>query len=173
MKLYTKTIAAALCAGGLGLAMGANAQPAPAGGNEAMHGEGMHGAQHAAMHHGGGRHGGFGGEMRGLRALDLTEAQRDQIFKIHHDQAPAFRDQMKKVRASSEELKKLAVADKLDPATLRRAADAQGKAVSDLAVMRVQTASRVRAVLTPEQRTKLDQQREQRRQGPKGPSQRS
>jgi len=168
MKLYTKTIAAALCAGGLGLAMGANAQPAPAGSNE-----GMHGAEHAAMHHGdGARHGGHGGEMRALRSLDLTEAQRDQIFKIHHDQAPACRDQMKKVRSSSDELKKLAAADKVDPAALRRAADAQGKAVSDLAVMRVQTANRVRAVLTPEQRTKLDQQREQHRHGPRGPAQR-
>ena len=160
MKLYRKTIAAALCAGGLGLAMGAYAQPAP---------DGMHGPQHAGMHQGwGGRHGGHGemgggGGMRGLRGLDLTEAQRDQIFKIQHEQAPAFRDQMKKVRASRDELQKLARADKFDQAAARRAADSQAKAVSDLAFMRVQTASRVHAVLTPEQRTKLDQQREQRR----------
>jgi Spy/CpxP family protein refolding chaperone len=158
-------MAAALCAGGLGLAMGVNAQPAPAGSNE-----GMHGQHYAAMHHGGGEHG-HGGEMRGLRALDLTEAQRDQIFKIHHDQAPAFRDQMKKARASREELQKLARADKLDPAAVRRAADAQAKAISDLAVLRVQAANQVRQVLTPEQRTKLDQMREQRRQGPRGPAQ--
>lgn len=164
MKLYTKTIAAALCAGGLGLAMGVNAQPAP---------DGMHGPQHAGMQHGWGEgRGGGHGEMRGLRALDLTEAQRDQIFKIHHDQAPAFRDQMKKVRASREELQKLAVADKLDQATVRRTADAQAKAMSDLAVMRVTTMNKVRQVLTPEQRTKFDQLHEQRRHGQKGPMQR-
>ena len=163
MKLYRKTIAAALCAGGLGLAMGAQAQPTP-GGND-----GMQDPQHGGMHQRwGGRHGG-GGEMRGLRALDLTEAQRDQIFKIRHDQAPAFRDQMKKVRASHEELQKLALADKFDPAAARRAADSQAKAMSELAVMRAQTTNRVRAVLTPEQRTKLDQMREQHRQGPRGP----
>src|SRR5215208_6064521 len=110
MKGYRNTIAAALCAGGLALAMGAQAQPAP------------EGAQHARMGaHGEGRHG--GGEMRGLRALGLSEAQRDQIFKIHHDQAPAFREQMKKVRASHEELQKLARADQLDQAAVRRAAD--------------------------------------------------
>ena len=163
MKLYRKTIAAALCAGGLGLAMGAHAQPAPEGG--------MQGPQHGGMHQRwGGRHG--GDEMRGLRALDLTEAQRDQIFKIRHDQAPAFRDQMKKVRASHEELQKLALADKFDPAAVRRAADTQAKAMSELAVMRAQTTNRVRAVLTPEQRTKLDQMREQHRHGPHGPMQR-
>ena len=164
MKLCKRRIAAALCAGGLGLTMGAHAQPAP---------DGMHGPQHAGMHQGwGGRHGGdHGGEMRGLRALDLTEAQRDQIFKIHHEQAPAFRDQMKKVRTSREELQKLAVADKFDQTAVRRAADTQAKAISDLSVMRVQTASRVRAVLTPEQRTKLYQMREQRRHGPRGPMQ--
>jgi Spy/CpxP family protein refolding chaperone len=156
MKLARKTIAAALCAGGLGLAIGAHAQPAP---------EGMHGPQHAGMHHG--WHGGHGemGGMRALRALDLTEAQRDQIFKIHHDQAPAFRDQMKKVRASRDELQKLALADKLDQAAVRRAADTQAKALSDLAVMRVQTMNRVRALLTPEQKAKLDQMHEQRRRG--------
>ena len=158
MKLYSKTIAAALCAGGLGLAIGAYAQPAPDGG---------HGPEHRDMHH----HMRGGGEMRGLRALNLSEAQRDQIFKIHHDQAPALRDQMKKVRASREELQKLARADKFDPAAVRRAADAQAKALSDMAVMRVQAQNQVRAVLTPEQKAKLDQMREQRRQRHGGPAQ--
>jgi Spy/CpxP family protein refolding chaperone len=151
MKLYRKTIAAALCAGGLGLAMGAHAQPAP------------NGMQHARFHHGGGHH----GEMRGLRAVDLTEAQRDQIFNIRHEQAPALRDQMKKVRAAHDELRKLALADKFDQAAVRHAADTQAKAISDMAVLRAQTTNRVRAVLTPEQRTKLDQMREQRREGHK------
>src|SRR5690348_9085134 len=144
MKLYRKTIAAALCAGGLGVAMGAYAQPAP-----------DQGPQHVRMH-------GGGGEMRGLRALNLSEAQRDQIFKIHHDQAPAFRDQMKKVRASREELQKLARADKFDQAAVRRAADTQAKAISEMAVMRVQAQNQVRSVLTPEQKAKLDQMRQER-----------
>lgn len=154
MKHYRKTIAAALCAGGLGLAMGAYAQPAP---------DGAHGPREWGMHHG---HmhgdGAEGGMWRGLRALNLTEAQRDQIFKIHHDQAPAFRDQMKKVRASREELQKLARADQLDPAAVRRAADTQAKALSEMAVMHAQAANQVRAVLTPEQKAKLDQMREER-----------
>jgi len=148
MKLVSKTIAAALCAGTLGLGL-AHAQPAPEGGQQP-------GGFHHMRHHGG------DGEMRGLRALNLTEAQRDQIFKIHHDQAPAFRDQMKKVRASREELQKLARADKFDQAAVRRAADTQAKALSDMAVMRVQASNQVRAVLTPEQKSKLDQMRKER-----------
>jgi hypothetical protein len=64
MKHYSKTIAAALCAGGLGLAMGAYAQPAP---------DGMQGGhEHMRMH---GHHGG-GGEMRGLRKRSATRSSR-------------------------------------------------------------------------------------------------
>jgi protein CpxP len=162
MKGLRTTVAAALCAGALGLSIGAQAQPGQ---------DGAHGTRHAGFNHGD-RHGGHGGGMRALQALNLTEAQRDQIFKIHHDQAPAFREQMKKVRASREQLQTLAKADRLDDAAVRRAADTQAKAISDLAVMRVQTASRVRAVLTPEQKTRLDQMREQRRHGPKPAPQR-
>lgn len=169
MKGFRTSVAAALCASALGFAMGAQAQPAPDGvrGARHMHGDGFHGG----ARHGGG-HGAHGGGMRELHALDLTEAQRDQIFKIHHDQAPAFRDQMKKVQAARESLQTLARADRLDDAAVRRAADAQAKAISDLAVMRVQTASKVRSVLTPEQKSRLDQMREQRR-APKPAPQRS
>lgn len=148
-------MAAALCAGGVGLAMGAHAQPPT---------DGMHGPQHARFHHDGG-HDAAGGMRHALRALDLTEAQRDQIFKIQHEQAPAFRDPMKRVRASHDELHKLAIAEPFDAAAVRRAADTQAKAMADLAVLRAQTTNRVRAVLTPEQRAKLDQMHEQRRHG--------
>src|SRR5438309_3513891 len=36
-----------------------------------------------------------GHPMMRLRGLDLTEAQRDQVFKIFHEQAPAVHEQMK------------------------------------------------------------------------------
>jgi periplasmic protein CpxP/Spy len=123
---------------GLGLAPAAFAQEGP------MHGPmGMHG-------------GGHDHEMM-LRGLDLTEAQRDQIFKIHHDQAPAMREQMKQVRHAREDLMKSASADRFDETHARQAADALGKAVSAMAVMRAQTMNRVRAILTPEQRTRMDE----------------
>ncbi len=103
-----------------------------------------------------------GGPMMMLRGLDLTDAQRDQVFKIHHDQQPAVHEQMKQVRAAHETLMKLAAADNFDQAQARQAADAQAKALSTLALLRAQTAHQVRGILTPEQRTRLDQRSQQR-----------
>src|SRR5919204_5125222 len=77
----------------------------------------MDGPLHSAMHGPMGRHHGGPGMM--LRGLDLTEAQRDQIFKIHHDQVPAMREQMKQVRHAREDLIKIASADRFDDARAR------------------------------------------------------
>jgi Spy/CpxP family protein refolding chaperone len=96
-------------------------------------------------------------QMFKLRALSLTEAQQDQIFEIFHEQASAMHAQLKQVRRSREELRKLAIADRFDEGRARQMADAQGKALAALAVMRAQTMSRVRQILTPEQRAKMDQ----------------
>ena len=66
--------------------------------------------------------------------LDLTETQRDSIFRIFHDQAATTREQMKRVY---------------------RAREALRQAESEMALMRAATLSRVAAVLSPEQREKL------------------
>jgi|SRR5689334_867906 len=108
-----------------------------------------------------GRHG--GGSMMHLRGLNLTQAQRDQVFKIYHDQEPAVHEQMKQVQAARQQLMQLASADRFDEASARQAADAQAKALSNLAVLRAQTMYRVREVLTPEQRQQLDQRRNDHR----------
>src|SRR5207302_9147588 len=134
-RISRKHIAAFLSAssGALGIASAASAQDTAAG--------------HMG-HHG-------GGPMMHLRGLNLTDAQRDQVFKIFHDQEPAVHEQMKQVRAAREELTKLATADRFDEARARQLADAQAKALSNLAVIRAQSMYRVREVLTPEQRQKL------------------
>ncbi len=125
----------------LGLAPAARAQ-----------GEPMHGPM--GMHR--------GAPMMLLRGLDLSDAQRDQVFKIFHEQAPAVHEQMKQVRQARENLMKLAAADRFDEAQARGAADAQAKALSTLAVMHAQTVHRVRDVLTPEQRARMDQMAQRR-----------
>ncbi len=155
-----------LFAGTLALAPVAFAQPGPGPMGGGAYGPGAGGPMGygggPGMRGGMGMHGG-GGWM--MRELNLTEAQQDQIFKIHYDQEPALREQMKKVRAAREDLHKAAIAERYDEGQVRRAADAQAKAISDLAVMHVQTMRRVRDVLTPEQRAKFDQFH-QRRPGP-------
>jgi len=109
-----------------------------------------------------------GAPMMMLRGLDLSDAQRDQVFKIFHEQAPAVHEQMKQVRQARENLMQLAAADRFDEAQARQAADAQAKALSTLAVMHAQTVHRVRDVLTPEQRARMDQMAQRRRgQGPR------
>ena len=117
--------------------------------------------------HGGGMH-----EMRGgmqmLRRLDLTEAQRDQVFKIFHDAAPAMRERMKAARSAQDELRKAATASSFDNARVRQLADAVGKAHAEAAYARAETMSRVAALLTPEQRARLDELRERGpRRGPR------
>jgi protein CpxP len=91
-----------------------------------------------------------------LRQLGLTEAQQDQIFKLHHDQAPEIRQRIKAARRAHGELMRSAKATPFDRERTRQLADAEAKAVAQLAFMRVETMSRVRAVLTDEQRVKLD-----------------
>ena len=54
--------------------------------------EGMH---RGMRHH--------GDAMMHMRELNLTEQQRDQIFKIHHDSVPPMREQMKQVQKAREE----------------------------------------------------------------------
>lgn len=103
-----------------------------------------------------------GGPMMQLRGLDLSEAQRDQVFKIFHEQAPSAHEQMKQVQSARQELMKLAAADRFDEARARQAADVQAKALSALALQRAQTMHRVREILTPEQRQRLDERMERR-----------
>jgi Spy/CpxP family protein refolding chaperone len=94
------------------------------------------------------------GGMRMFRHLDLSTAQREQVSKIFQEQAPAFRSSMEADRAAHEALRKAAI----DPnADIRPLADAAGKAHADAAVLRAETLRKVIPLLTPEQRTKLEQ----------------
>ena len=103
-----------------------------------------------AMHE---MHGGAGG-MRMLRRLDLTQEQRDQASKIFQEQAPAFRSRVDADRAAHEALRKAAI----DPnADISQLADAAGKAHAEVAALRAETLRKVVPLLTPEQRTKLEQ----------------
>jgi len=114
------------------------------------------GETHGGARHRGGRH---GGAMRMLRGLDLTEAQRDQIFEIRHAQKPVLRTHMKAVHAARKDLRELAMAPTYDAAKAQASADALAKAMAQMALMRVDSARKVLAVLTPEQRKQFDARR--------------
>jgi periplasmic protein CpxP/Spy len=93
--------------------------------------------------------------LRWLRQLALTEAQRDQMFGIFYDRAAATREQMKLLHRAREALRAAALSPVFDQAQARNLAEAAGRALSDMALMRAETMSRVAALLTPEQREKL------------------
>src|SRR5260221_13957331 len=94
-----------------------------------------------------------------LRTLGLSEAQQDQVFKIFHDSRPAVYEQIKQLRRARLKLGKLAGAERFDSARARQLAHAQGKAMAELALLRVQTMRREREAPTPEHRDKMDQMR--------------
>jgi len=91
----------------------------------------------------------------GIPTFDLSEAQRDRVYGIFHEQANAMREQMKLVHRAHEALRRAALSPGFDRAQARSLADAAAGALSELALMRAETLSRVAAVLTPAQRDKL------------------
>jgi len=134
--------------------------------------------QHAHWRHGGeGRH--YRGEamqehrgegMRGhrghgdafLRGLDLSDAQRDRIFEIRHAAAPKMREQAKTLRETRGEFAKLALSADYDEAKVKALADRNAQAISEMAQLRARNMNEIYQVLTPEQRTKV-QERQARR----------
>jgi protein CpxP len=159
-KPKLNTLAGALLAATvtLGLAQAVQAQPADGQRQmrEVRHGDHAHGDRH----HRGGR----GGPMRMLRALNLSEAQKDQVFRIFHEQAPAMREQRKAMRASREEMRRIASAPSYDQNAARAAAERGARASANLAVMRTDMMAKVRAILTPEQRAQADRMMAERAQ---------
>lgn len=128
--------------------------------------------QGGPMHERGGPHadafGGDGmpgpGQLRGMmRGLDLSEAQRDQIFELMHKQQPILREKMKEVRKGREALRAAATSGSYDAQKTRALADAQAKLIADLIVMRTETLGRMHALLTPEQQKKFAEHRPMRR----------
>ena len=76
--------------------------------------------------------------LRWLRQLQLTDAQRDQIFTIFYDQSAATRERMKLVHRAREALRVAALSPGFDRAQARSLADAAGRAVADMALMRAE-----------------------------------
>ncbi|KAF7598892.1 MAG: hypothetical protein CGU28_09490 [Candidatus Dactylopiibacterium carminicum] len=103
-----------------------------------------------------GRPGGF--PHPGLERLGLSEEQQDKIFAILHAQAPAERSQGKAAQKAREALFTLGRSDATDAQRLRVAADALGKALAEQALLRTNTQLQIRAVLSPEQRTRLEEE---------------
>lgn len=100
-----------------------------------------------------------------LRGLDLSEAQQDRVFAILHAQAPKRRELEKAERKAGQALGELARAPQLDEARASASAQALGQAIADQELLRLRTDAQIKAVLTPEQRARLDRPRGEGRKG--------
>jgi periplasmic protein CpxP/Spy len=117
---------------------------------QGMMGRGMMGPGGPGMRGGpgGGPGGMFGPE---LRALDLTDAQREQVKAImesHREEQKAVRDKMMTARKA---LHDAIAADGFDEAAIRAAAGAVAALDADAAVQQARIHAEVFAILTPEQ----------------------
>lgn len=91
-----------------------------------------------------------------LRDLDLSEAQQDKVFDLMHGQAPQLREKTKAAFKAMEALRKLSASDRYDAAQARTLADTHARALADLVLMQADQDAKLRALLTPEQRKRLD-----------------
>jgi protein CpxP len=109
--------------------------------------------------------GGFG-LFGQLHRLHLSEAQEDKLFALTHAAAPQQRNQEKAERKAHEALRDLGAAPQFDEARAGAAARALGQAIANRVLLQARLQAQVLAVLTPEQRARLRQDR------PPGPPQR-
>ena len=112
---------------------------------------------------GGPRGGRFGGPM-GLRGLDLTDAQREQVQTIMSGHREALQASGRKVMDARQALHEAVTAENSDEAVIRQKAAAVGAAEGDAAVLHATIQKEVAAVLTPEQLQQLKTRRDEMQQ---------
>ena len=108
------------------------------------------------MHHCKGfhHHGNF------FKELNLSEAQKKEIKAIREQAHPKMKPLIKELKAGREELVALRKTGKFDEPKVRAIAEKQAKTLANVIVERENILYKIRAVLTPEQRGKLDTMRE-------------
>jgi protein CpxP len=113
-----------------------------------------------AGHHGfhGRGDGMFGGPGFGFMAhyLDLTDAQKDQAKQIMTSEKTTFRPLMQQMRQNRLQERQLVEAGTFDQAQAQALATQQSQTVAQLTVERLRTQSQLYQILTPDQKTKLN-----------------
>lgn len=120
-------------------------------------------AQDAAPMH---RHGGaFGGPMFGLfgHQLGLSDAQKAQMKDIMTKEKPTMKPLMQQLGQSQAQLRQLEL-NNFDEAQARTIATQQAQTMTELSVQRARVEAELIQVLTPDQKTKLNQLWQQRQQ---------
>ncbi len=92
-----------------------------------------------------------------LAGLDLTDAQRDQIWKLHYAAEPTAHAQMETLRKTRKALHELLQSKDYSDAKAQQLVQQQAQAQATLELNRIKTERAVVALLTPEQKQKLDE----------------
>jgi len=102
-----------------------------------------------------------GGMLHALASLDLTDDQKGRIKAILETSRPTIEPLVDALAQSKRALSDAVHAPAFDEQAIRAAASATAKSEGDLAVERARVGTKVRALLTPEQRDRLDARRQE------------
>jgi protein CpxP len=91
----------------------------------------------------------------GLRGVQLTDAQREQVRSIVESHRAEFDNVGTALRQAHRAFAEATRAEGSDEATIRARAAAVGSAMADEAILRAKVRTEVHAVLTPEQQQQL------------------
>lgn len=94
-----------------------------------------------------------------MSALNLSQAQRDQIRSLREAQRADSQALREKLRAARQQLRQAMSADVPDEAAVRSAAGAVAALQADEAALRARGKGQLMKVLTPEQQAQLKQAR--------------
>lgn len=98
-----------------------------------------------------------------LALLDLTDAQKAQIRRLHEAEREAARPFHDQLRRIHDELRQATENGAFDEATVRAILAREAQVMTELNLSRLKTEAAVWQMLTPEQRTKLAELREKLR----------
>ena len=97
-----------------------------------------------------------------LRALDLTEAQREQVRQLTVQHREQTRTLLDRLQTTQEARRKAVEAIPFSESQIRAAAQALAEVEAELAVQQARLQADVYALLTPEQQTRLQTMRAER-----------
>ena len=118
----------------------------------------------------GGPGGGPAGHLMYLRAVDLTEAQREQVRTIHEQSGEATRAVHERVRMARRALQDAVTADVVNEGAIHAVASELGLAEGDAAVQQAYLHAQVWQLFTPEQQeqARAAEAEMERRRGERG-----
>ena len=102
--------------------------------------------------------------LKEMRELNLTEQQREQIRTLMQQSRETLRPRMDALAAERKKLREIMDTDPVNPGAITAQTQRVAQLEAELNVARAQERAKVEAVLTPEQRAKWREMREQRRE---------